>query len=115
MSLPGLCSVLRLVFPLRAEALEGASKEVESLLKLRNVSKTRWLARSESILAVWISFKVIQNTLVDVSRLISLTSKQKRQRQSHLETYINTLCYKFDVYEERHAAYASDDRNPLLI
>ena len=111
MSLPGLCSVLTLVFPLRAEALEGASKEVESLLKLRKLSKTRWLARSESIRAVWISFKVIQNTLVDISRLISLTSKQKRQ--SHLETYINRLCYKFDVYEERHATYVIY-RNPLF-
>ena len=54
--LAGLCSVLKLLFSLRAEALEEALKEVESSLKLKNLSKTRLLARSESIRAVWISF-----------------------------------------------------------
>ena len=75
----GLCSVLKLLFSLRAEALEEALKEVESSLKLRNLSKTRLLARSESIRAVWISFEVIQNTLADISRSNSFDAKTKTQ------------------------------------
>lgn len=43
----------------------------------------------------------------------SFAAKKSASRQSHLETYINTrLSYKFDVFEERHTTYASDDRNP---
>ena len=104
-----MCSVLKLLFPLRDESLEEASKEVESSLNLKNLSKTRWLARSGSVRVVWISFEVIQNT-VEIS-----TSKNKNaSRQSHMETYINRLCYKFDVSEERHAPYAADDRNPSV-
>ena len=110
-----MCSVLKLLFPLRDESLEEASKEVESLLNLKNLSKTRWLARSGSIRVVWISFEVIQNTLVEISTSNSFDAKNKNaSRQSHMETYINRLCYKFDVSEERHAPYAADDRNPSV-
>ena len=37
-------------------------KEVENTLKLRNLSKTRWTNRAESIHAVWRSYEVIMNT-----------------------------------------------------
>ena len=109
-----MCSVLKLLFPLRDESLEEASKEVESSLNLKNLSKTRWLARSGSIRVVWISFEVIQNT-VEISTSNSFDAKNKNAiRQSHMETYINRLCYKFDVSEERHALYAADDRSPSV-
>ena len=36
--------------------------------KLRNLSKTRWIARSESIQAVWVSFDVILTTLSEMSK-----------------------------------------------
>ena len=41
-------------------------KQVENALKLRNLSKTRWVYRSESIDAVWSSFKAIRNALAKV-------------------------------------------------
>ena len=85
-----LCNVLKLSFPLRAETLEEASKEEENSLKLRNLSKTRWLARSESIRAVWISFEVIQNTLVDVSTSKSFDVKTKTQAFNLIWKLIST-------------------------
>ena len=85
-----LCNVLKLSFPLRAETLEEAFKEEENSLKLRNLSKTRWLARSESIRAVWISFEVIQNTLVDVSTSKSFDVKTKTQAFNLIWKLIST-------------------------
>lgn len=41
-------------------------KQVENALKLRNLSKTRWVYRSESIEAVWSAFEAIRNALADV-------------------------------------------------
>ena len=88
---------------------------MESLLNLKNLSNTRWLARSELIRVVCISFEVIQSTLVDISISNSFDAKNKNaSHQSHMETYINRLWYKFDVSEERHAPYAADDRNPSI-
>jgi len=40
---------------------------IEGSLKLRNLSKTRWTARAESIKAVWTSFKGILQVLTDIS------------------------------------------------
>ena len=42
--------------------MEENIKEVENALKLRNLSKTRWTNRAESIYAVWTSYEVILNT-----------------------------------------------------
>jgi hypothetical protein len=42
-------------------------KQVENALKLRNLSKTRWVYRSESIEAVWSSFEAIRNSLAEVA------------------------------------------------
>ena len=47
----------------RNEEFENTTEEVENSLKLRNLSITRWIARSESVVAVWISFETIQKTL----------------------------------------------------
>ena len=35
---------------------EVKDKDIEGALQLRNLSVTRWVARSESIVAVWASF-----------------------------------------------------------
>ncbi|XP_065068151.1 uncharacterized protein LOC135693547 [Rhopilema esculentum] len=43
----------------RSEALEKAQVEIEGALKMRNLSQTRWIARSESIDSVWISLTVM--------------------------------------------------------
>ena len=41
-------------------------KQVENALKLRNLSKTRWVHRNESIEAVWNSFEAIRKGLTEV-------------------------------------------------
>ena len=45
---------------------------------LRNLSKTRWSARAESIQAVWTSFEVI----VDFLQQITVTNEADRQTQT---------------------------------
>ena len=41
-------------------------KKVENSLKLRNLSKTRWIARAESIRAVWMSYDAVKDTLAAI-------------------------------------------------
>ena len=43
----------------RSEALAKAQENIEGALKLLNLSQTRWIARSESIDSVWISYESI--------------------------------------------------------
>ena len=42
-------------------------KQVENALKPRNLSKTRWVYRNESIEAVWNSFEEIRKGLTEVT------------------------------------------------
>ena len=46
--------------------LREHTKDVENCLKLKNLSKTRWLARAESVEAVWRSLEAIICALDDV-------------------------------------------------
>ncbi|XP_065060569.1 uncharacterized protein LOC135687841 [Rhopilema esculentum] len=50
----------------RSEALEKAQVEIEGALKMRNLSQTRWIARSESIDSVWISLTLIVSLLEQI-------------------------------------------------
>ena len=52
----------------RDTVLREHIKQVENALKLRNLSKTRWVYRSESIEAVWSSFEAIRNALAEVAQ-----------------------------------------------
>lgn len=60
---------------------------IESALKLRNLSKTRWTARAEAIKSVWLSFNIIIDVLDEI-----LNSKDK-----------------FDIYT-RNTAYSLSKR-----
>ena len=51
----------------RDSVLRGHLKQVDNALKLRNLSKTRWVYRSESIEAVWSSFEAIRDALGEVA------------------------------------------------
>ena len=51
----------------RDTVLREHIKQVENALKLRNLSKTRWVYRSESIKAVWSSFEAIRTALAEVA------------------------------------------------
>ena len=47
----------------RHTILVDKMKDIENALQLRNLSKTRWTARAESIRAVWASFDAIVSSL----------------------------------------------------
>ena len=50
----------------RNSIISEKTKAVENALQLRNLSRTRWTARAESIQAVWVSFEIIIESLQDV-------------------------------------------------
>ena len=62
----------------RFQPLKEEITKVENCLMLRNLSKTRWSARAESIQAVWTSFDVI----VDVLQQITNKADQQTQTQA---------------------------------
>ena len=59
----------------RFQPLKDQINKVENCLMLRNLSKTRWSARAESIQAVWTSFEVILDVLHTVSNKADIKAK----------------------------------------
>ena len=53
----------------RDGVLREELKNLENALKLRNLSKTRWVNRSESMEAIGRSFKAIEDALLTLSRM----------------------------------------------
>ena len=62
--------------------LEENIKEVENVLKLRNMSKTRWTNRAGSMHAVWTTYEVIMNTFPPFRILGTLTTVQRLLREA---------------------------------
>ena len=61
----------------RDAVLRAELKNVENALKLRNLSKTRWVYRSESIEAMWRSFEAIKDALLTLSKMDGIESLVK--------------------------------------
>lgn len=55
---------------------------LENVLQLRNLSKTRWTARAESIKAVWVSFDAISDSLHHISLQSNLYDRMIEQKRS---------------------------------
>ena len=53
----------------RGSILQDRLQNVENALKLRNLSKTRWVYRSESIDAMWRSFEAVKDALALVEEM----------------------------------------------
>lgn len=53
--------------------------EIENSLHLRNLSKTRWTARAESLKAVWISYEIILEALLVMSSAQKLDKSTRTQ------------------------------------
>ena len=53
----------------RGSILQDRLQTVENALKLRNLSKTRWVYRSESIDAMWRSFEAVEEALALVGEM----------------------------------------------
>ena len=66
---------------LRKELKKLISK-IENALKLRNLSKTRWVYRSESIEAMWRSFEAIKDVLLNLSTMDGVDSSAQTKAAS---------------------------------
>jgi hypothetical protein len=62
---------------------------ISNALHLRNLSKTRWSARAESVQAVWNSFEAISEALLDICELRAVDSKTKGQARALLGKLMN--------------------------
>ena len=97
--------------PSLQESIGGA--EVDNPLQLRNLLKTRWVARAESIKAVWASYEAI---------LESLTNLYERSKDGKTKTAASCLSTKItrsdfivcmhNVYEEHYVQDQENDRDP---
>lgn len=65
--------------------------EIEGSLKLRNLSKTRWTARAESLKAVYISYEIIVSVLDDLTTDKNIDQKTKIQALG-----LEKKCLSFD-------------------
>ena len=68
----------------RQEILTPKLEVVENALKLRNLSKTRWTARAESVQAVWISLGEIIECLAEIAHHDSKFDKNARTQSAAL-------------------------------
>jgi len=50
----------------RYEPLLNKLNEIENSLKLRNLSQTRWTARTEALKSLWISYQIIIDALDNI-------------------------------------------------
>ena len=77
---------------------ETALMEIDNALKLRNLSKTRWLARSEAIRAVWAGIESIQDTLKSMiasENFDKKTSTQAVALVNNLQSVDFVICIMF--------------------
>jgi hypothetical protein len=72
----------------RTEALAKAQESIEGALKLRNLSQTRWIARSESIDSVWISFESIVALL---TKIIDKELKSDKSTQDQAKSLLKKM------------------------
>ena len=66
----------------RDGVLRKELKKIENTIKLRNLSKTRWVYRSESIEAMWRSFEAIKDVLLTLSTKDGVDSSAKTRAAS---------------------------------
>nr|XP_047131599.1 zinc finger MYM-type protein 1-like [Hydra vulgaris] len=73
----------------RFSLLNSKLEFIENSLKLRNLSKTRWSARSESIQAFWISMESIVECFYEISQSDLFDKKTKDQALAILKKIVN--------------------------
>ena len=67
-------------------------EEVENVLMLRNLSKTRWAARTESIQAVWRSLEAILEAFVSLEGSKDQETKTKASGVLNAVHNIDFIC-----------------------
>ena len=94
----------------RSAVLRKNLQEVENALQLRNLSKTRWVYRSEPIDAMWRSFSAVKDALDSLSSLRSV-DKPTRDNASRLCDHVVDFNFMFALMY-MHAPNYEDHKNP---
>ena len=76
----------------RNKELKEKLEEVENALMLRNLSKTRWVARVESMQAIWRSPEAIVDTFVSLENSKDRETKTKASGLLNSVRNIDFLC-----------------------
>ncbi|XP_029342231.1 zinc finger MYM-type protein 1-like [Acyrthosiphon pisum] len=88
----------------RSITLDKALSNIEGSLKLRNLSKTRWTARAESLRAVWLSFEEIVSVLHEISTKSTIDKKTRIQALG-LEKKCLSIDFIICMYFMNHIMY----------
>ena len=88
----------------RFDTLKEKIEELQEGLIMKNLSKTRWIGRAESIRAVWTSYEVIIDTLdairdSAVDRDAILTASHLSEKPQSLEFHLSILFMKNIMYK----------------
>lgn len=73
----------------RSQMLKASIEPIENSLSLKNLSKTRWTARAETLNAVNISMEVIVKTLDDISTNTNVDSSTKGKAYGLFKRILN--------------------------
>lgn len=73
----------------RYQTLNANLQQIENSLSLKNLSKTRWTARAETLNAVNISMEIIIKTLEDISTSVNVDSSTKGKAYGLFKRILN--------------------------
>lgn len=79
--------------------------DVENVLQLRNLSKTRWTARAESIKAVWCSFEAICDSLHYVSSNLKVFDRMTRTKALGLNKKLHSFYFIVSILFMKNIMY----------
>jgi len=92
----------------RSKDLTEHMKNIEGSLQLRNLSKTRWTARAESIKSVWISLDGIISTLENITTSKSFDNLTKskalglKKKMLNFDFFASLMFMKNIMYKLKH-------------
>lgn len=92
----------------RSSNLMERMDKIEGSLKLRNLSKTRWTARAESIKAVWTSLEAIVDTLEYINNSNSFDNLTKtkaiglKKKILNFDFFVSLIFMKNIMYKVKH-------------
>ncbi|KAF0712179.1 Uncharacterized protein FWK35_00029971 [Aphis craccivora] len=84
--------------------------EIENALQLRNLSKTRWTARAESVKAVWGSLEAIIKSLDEICTDTEHFDKLTRSKALGLQKQLLSFDFIVSIYYENDDEIKSDDQ-----
>ncbi|CAB3979717.1 zinc finger MYM-type 1-like [Paramuricea clavata] len=101
----------------RMSSLEDSiqSMKVDDPLNLRNLSRTRWTARAESIKSVWISYEAMLDSLSNLEQSDDGTASGLRSKLLRFDCIVSIMFTKNIMYKTKRmtATLQSEDLNVI--